>query len=197
MITIWPSWLARPSNWHRVIDFSLLCVGNAKNDGRHYLLFFKLPAVRNSRSRGGGRRCHRKKKMKQIRPSGVERMSRFVRHRFMPMAVGYAALRRCHQFECIFLFCLSHLHNDPAIKREYFELLKVFDSICTKFGPSNFLCWLLQVASFTCRRKYYKIIKLRTSTNVYRAMVSRTHRLCVRYVCVRGSKSMAGSSCWP
>ena len=61
-------------------------------------------------------------------------MSRFVRHRFMPMAVGYAALRRCHQFECIFLFCLSHLHNDPAIKREYFELLKVFDSICTLFG---------------------------------------------------------------
>ena len=65
-------------------------------------------------------------------------MSRFVRHRFMPMAVGYAALRRCHQFECIFLFCLSHLHNDLAIKREYFELLKVFDSICTKFGTSNF-----------------------------------------------------------
>ena len=146
-----------------------------------------------------------KKKMKQIRPSGVERMSRFVRHRFMPMAVGYAALRRCHQFECIFLFCLSHLHNDLAIKREYFELLKVFDSICTLFGTLLSLAraiFVLAVASggnhLSSKILYgYKIIKLRTSTNVYRAMVSRTHRLCVRYVCVRGSKSMAGSSCWP
>ena len=140
-----------------------------------------------------------KKKMKQIRPSGVERMSRFVRHRFMPMAVGYAALRRCHQFECIFLFCLSHLHNDLAIKREYFELLKVFDSICTLFGTLLSLAraiFVLAVASggnhlsskILCG---YKIIKLRTSTNVNRAMVSHTHCVCDTFACAVPNRWLA------